>query len=222
MKKTNKDLPDFSKGEEIFSAVTHIVGGGLGVVALVLGIVFASIYNDAYCVVSVIIYGLSLVILYSMSSIYHFLRKNRAKKVFRILDHCTIFLLIAGSYTPFCLVTLRNSGAWGWTLFGIIWGFAVLGVVGNAINMHNIVIKILSQICYIVMGWCILLALGPLMENIELGGFILLLLGGIAYSIGAIFFAFGSKYKWIHSIWHLFVLLGSILHFFAIFFYVVL
>lgn len=222
MKKTNKDLPDFSKGEEIFSAVTHIVGGGLGVVALVLGIVFASIYNDVYCVVSVIIYGLSLVILYTMSSIYHFLRKNRAKKVFRILDHCTIFLLIAGSYTPFCLVTLRNSGAWGWTLFGIIWGFAVLGVVGNAINMHNIVIKILSQICYIVMGWCILLALGPLMENIELGGFILLLLGGIAYSIGAIFFAFGSKYKWIHSIWHLFVLLGSILHFFAIFFYVVL
>lgn len=222
MKKTNKDLPDFSKGEEIFSAVTHIVGGGLGVVALVLGIVFASIYNDAYCVVSVIIYGLSLVILYTMSSIYHFLRKNRAKKVFRILDHCTIFLLIAGSYTPFCLVTLRNSGAWGWTLFGIIWGFAVLGVVGNAINMHNIVIKILSQICYIVMGWCILLALGPLMENIELGGFILLLLGGIAYSIGAIFFAFGSKYKWIHSIWHMFVLLGSILHFFAIFFYVVL
>ena len=222
MKKTNKDLPDFSKGEEIFSAVTHIVGGGLGVVALVLGIVFASIYNDAYCVVSVIIYGLSLVILYTMSSIYHFLRKNRAKKVFRILDHCTIFLLIAGSYTPFCLVTLRNSGAWGWTLFGIIWGFAVLGVVGNAINMHNIVIKILSQICYIVMGWCILLALGPLMENIESGGFILLLLGGIAYSIGAIFFAFGSKYKWIHSIWHLFVLLGSILHFFAIFFYVVL
>lgn len=222
MKKTNKDLPDFSKGEEIFSAVTHIVGGGLGVVALVLGIVFASIYNDAYCVVSLIIYGLSLVILYTMSSIYHFLRKNRAKKVFRILDHCTIFLLIAGSYTPFCLVTLRNSGAWGWTLFGIIWGFAVLGVVGNAINMHNIVIKILSQICYIVMGWCILLALGPLMENIELGGFILLLLGGIAYSIGAIFFAFGSKYKWIHSIWHLFVLLGSILHFFAIFFYVVL
>ncbi len=222
MKKTNKDLPDFSKGEEIFSAVTHIVGGGLGVVALVLGIVFASIYNDAYCVVSVLIYGLSLVILYTMSSIYHFLRKNRAKKVFRILDHCTIFLLIAGSYTPFCLVTLRNSGAWGWTLFGIIWGFAVLGVVGNAINMHNIVIKILSQICYIVMGWCILLALGPLMENIELGGFILLLLGGIAYSIGAIFFAFGSKYKWIHSIWHLFVLLGSILHFFAIFFYVVL
>ncbi len=222
MKKTNKDLPDFSKGEEIFSAVTHIIGGGLGVVALVLGIVFASIYNDAYCVVSVIIYGLSLVILYTMSSIYHFLRKNRAKKVFRILDHCTIFLLIAGSYTPFCLVTLRNSGAWGWTLFGIIWGFAVLGVVGNAINMHNIVIKILSQICYIVMGWCILLALGPLMENIELGGFILLLLGGIAYSIGAIFFAFGSKYKWIHSIWHLFVLLGSILHFFAIFFYVVL
>ena len=222
MKKTNKDLPDFSKGEEIFSAVTHIVGGGLGVVALVLGIVFASIYNDAYCIVSVIIYGLSLVILYTMSSIYHFLRKNRAKKVFRILDHCTIFLLIAGSYTPFCLVTLRNSGAWGWTLFGIIWGFAVLGVVGNAINMHNIVIKILSQICYIVMGWCILLALGPLMENIELGGFILLLLGGIAYSIGAIFFAFGSKYKWIHSIWHLFVLLGSILHFFAIFFYVVL
>lgn len=222
MKKTNKDLPDFSKGEEIFSAVTHIVGGGLGVVALVLGIVFASIYNDAYCVVSVIIYGLSLVILYTMSSIYHFLRKNKAKKVFRILDHCTIFLLIAGSYTPFCLVTLRNSGAWGWTLFGIIWGFAVLGVVGNAINMHNIVIKILSQICYIVMGWCVLLALGPLMENIELGGFILLLLGGIAYTIGAIFFAFGSKYKWIHSIWHLFVLLGSILHFFAIFFYVVL
>lgn len=221
-KTQNRELPPFSKGEEIFSAVTHIVGGGLGVVALILGIVFASIYSDAYGVVSMVIYGLSLIILYTMSSIYHFLHRNRAKKVFRILDHCTIFLLIAGSYTPFCLVTLRNCGAWGWTLFGIIWGLAVLGIIGNAINMHNIVIKILSQTCYIIMGWCVLIAIVPLMQNIETGGFVLLLLGGIAYTIGAVFFAFGAKHKWIHSIWHLFVLLGSILHFFSILFYVIM
>lgn len=217
-----KKEPVYSKGEEIFSAVTHIVGGGLGIIALVCGVVLAALYSDGYGIVSMVIYGLSLIITYTMSSIYHFLAKNRAKKVFRILDHCMIFLLIAGCYTPFCLVTLRNSGAWGWTLFGINWAFAIMGITFNAINMHSIYVKIFSQASYIIMGWSILLAIKPLLENLAIGGFILLLLGGILYTIGAILFAIGMKKKWIHSIFHLFVLFASILQFFSILFYVIL
>ena len=129
LKKTyNKDLPDYTKGEEIFNAVSHIVGGGFGVIALALGVVMACIHSNAYGIVSMAIYGASMILLYTMSAIYHFLRRNRAKKVFRIFDHCTIFLLIAGTYTPFCLVTLREAGAWGWSLFGIVWFFAILGI----------------------------------------------------------------------------------------------
>ncbi len=222
MTKTVKAEPVYSKGEEIFSAVTHIVGGGLGVIALVLGVIFASLYSDVWGIISMVIYGVSIIVTYVMSSIYHFLHKNRAKRVFRVLDHCTIFILIAGSYTPFCLVTLRECGAWGWTLFGLIWGLAILGVVLNATLMHTLPVKIFSQTSYIVMGWSILLAINPLLQNLDLVGFILLLIGGIAYTIGAILFAIGMKKKWIHSIWHLFVLIGSIFQFFAILFYVIL
>ena len=218
----SKELPSYTKGEEIFNAVSHIVGGGFGVIALVLGIIFACIYSDGYGLASMIVFGISLILLYTMSAIYHFLHRNRAKKVFRIFDHCTIFLLIAGTYTPYCLVTLRESNHIGWILFGIVWFFTILGIVGNAINMHNPVIKTLSMICYIALGWCIIFAIKPLLENLEFGGFLLLLLGGISYTIGSIFFGFGKKVKYIHSVWHLFVLLGSILHFFSILFYVII
>ena len=130
--KYSKELPNYTKGEEIFNAVSHIVGGAFGIVALVLGVVFACLYSDSYGIVSMSIYGASMILLYTMSSIYHFLRRNKAKKVFRIFDHCTIFLLIAGTYTPYCLVTLRQTGAWGWSLFGVVWLFAVLGIIFNS------------------------------------------------------------------------------------------
>lgn len=221
-KPINKDLPNFSKGEEIFNAVTHIVGASFGIIALVVGVVIAALYSNAWGITSMVIYGVSMILLYVMSSIYHFLRKNKAKKVFRIFDHCTIYLLIAGTYTPFCLVALRNSGAWGYTIFGIVWGFAILGIIANAINMYSKPIIIFSQISYLAMGWCCIVAIVPLLKVLSVPGFILLLLGGVMYTIGAVFYLFGHKAKYIHSVWHLFVLAGSTLHFFSILFYVIL
>ena len=218
----SKELPNYTKGEELFNAISHIVGGAFGIVALVIGLVVACIYSNAYGVVSMAIYGSSMILLYTMSSIYHFLRKNKAKKLFRIFDHCTIYLLIAGTYTPYCLVTLREAGAWGWTIFYIVWICAVLGIISNAINMHNPIIKALSMICYISMGWCIVIALGPLLDNLPMKGFVWLLLGGLMYTIGAIFYMFGSKKKYIHSVWHLFCLAGTALQFVSILLYVLM
>lgn len=218
----SKELPNYTKGEEIFNAVSHIVGGGFGIIALIVGLIIASLHSNVYGIVSMAIYGVSMILLYTMSAIYHFLRKNKAKKVFRIFDHCTIFLLIAGTYTPYCLVTLREAGGWGWTIFGIVWMCAILGIVFNAINMHKPIIKILSMICYLAMGWCVVIAIGPLLENLSKPGFIWLLLGGIMYTIGVVFYALGSKKKYIHSVWHLFCLAGTILQFISILFYVLM
>ena len=212
----------YTKGEEIFNAVTHIVGAAFGLIVLIVGVIFASLYNDTFAVVAMVVYGLSMIILYTASSIYHFLRPNRAKRLFRIFDHCTIFLLIAGTYTPFCLIALRDSGAWGWTLFGVIWGFAILGIIFNAVNMHNKLIKRLSMIAYIAMGWCAVIAIVPLLKVLPWAGFGLLVGGGVVYTIGAVLYVIGKRKKYIHSVWHLFVLLGSILHFFSILFYVIL
>ncbi len=222
MKNYSKELPNYTKGEELFNAISHIAGGAFGIVALVLGVVFACLHSDAYGIVSMAIYGSSMIILYTMSAIYHFLRKNRAKKVFRIFDHCTIYLLIAGTYTPYCLVTLREAGAWGWSIFFIVWIVAVLGIIGNAINMHHPLIKKLSMICYIALGWCIIVALKPLIDNLGTPGFIWLLLGGLMYTIGAVFYGFGKKKKFIHSVWHLFCLVGTFFQFMSILLYVIL
>ena len=219
-KKYDTSLPNFTKGEEIFNAVTHIVGGGFGVIFLVLGVVFAHLHLDAVGILSMWIYGICMIVAYTMSAIYHFLRPNRAKKVFRIFDHCSIFLLIAGSYTPYCLVTLAPEPAWGFSLFGVVWGLSILGIVLNAVNMHKW--KPLSQVLYLALGWSIILAIVPLFRHLAPAGFWWLLAGGIAYTIGAVFFAIGRKVKYIHSIFHLFVLLGSILQFVSILFYVVL
>jgi len=217
-----KQKARYTKGEEIFNAVTHIVGAGFGVIVLVVGVTLASLHNDAYAIVAMVVYGLSMIILYTASSIYHFLRPNRAKRLFRIFDHCTIFLLIAGTYTPFCLVALRESGAWGWTLFGVIWGFALLGIIFNAVNMHNKIIKRLSMIAYIAMGWCAVIAIVPIVKVLPLACLALLVGGGVVYTIGAVLYVIGKRKKYIHSVWHLFVLLGSILHFFSILFFVIL
>lgn len=223
MKRTKlKDriLPTYTKGEEIFNMTSHIVGAVLGIVATVLCVVFAAINGNGYGVVSGAIYGFTMILLYTMSSIYHGLSpKRHSKKVFQVLDHCSIFLLIAGSYTPFALCTIRQeSTVAGWTIFGIIWAFAILGIVLNAIDIKKF--KVFSMICYLAMGWCIILKVNLLPSTLGMSGFILLVAGGVAYTIGAILYGVGKKHKYMHSVFHLFILLGSILHFLCILLYV--
>lgn len=220
IKLRDRILPKYTKGEEIFNMTSHIVGAVLGIVATVLCIVFAAIRENVYGIISGAIYGVTMIILYTMSSIYHGLSSKRySKKVFQVLDHCSIFLLIAGSYTPFALCTIREYDlASGWIIFGIIWAFAILGIVLNSIDIKKF--KVFSMICYLVMGWCIVFKITLLPELLGTAGFVLLLLGGIAYTIGAILYGLGKKHKYMHSIFHLFILLGSLLQFFCILLYV--
>ena len=214
-------LPVYTKGEEIFNMTSHIVGASFGVVALVLCIIFSAIHGDAYAVVSSAIYGTSMILLYTMSSIYHGINPKRtAKKVFQILDHCSIFLLIAGSYTPFCLVLFREyNNALGWIMFGVIWGVSILGIVLNSIDIKKY--KVLSMICYLALGWCVIFKIDVLVKFLNPIGLALLVLGGVTYSIGAILYAIGKRKKYMHSVFHLFVLAGSILQFLCILLFVV-
>ena len=219
-KLADRVMPTYSKGEEIMNMVSHIVGGALGIVATVLCVIFAAIHKNVYGVVSGAIFGATLIILYTMSSIYHGLKPDgTAKKVFQVIDHCSIFLLIAGSYTPFALCTLREySPALGWSIFGIIWGAAILGITLNAIDLKKY--KTFSMICYLAMGWCIILKAKVLPELLTMKGFILLIAGGIAYTIGAVLYGIGKKKKWMHSIFHILCVVGSLSQFFCILFYV--
>ncbi len=213
-------LPTYTKGEEIFNMTSHIVGAVLGVVATTLCVVFAAIHHNVYGIISGAIYGATMILLYTMSSIYHGLNPKRfSKKVFQVLDHCSIFLLIAGSYTPFCLSTfVPKYPVIGWSIFGIIWFMAALGITLNSIDIKKY--KIFSMICYLCMGWCIIFTANRLAELIKPAGIILLVAGGIAYSVGALLYGIGKKHKWMHSIFHLFILLGSLLQFFCILIYV--
>ena len=210
-------IPKYSLGEEITNAILHGIGGLLSIAALVLCVVFSAIHGNAYAVVSSCIYGSTLIILYTMSCLYHSLKVNKAKKVFRIIDHCSIFLLIAGTYTPYTLVSL--NGVVGWVMFSVIWSSAILGIVLNAIDLNKY--KKISMVLYIAMGWAVIFSFKPLVEALEIGGIYLLLAGGIIYTIGAIFYGIGKKHKYMHSIFHFFVLAGSILHFFSILLYVI-
>lgn len=220
VKLRDRILPKYTKGEEIFNMTSHIVGAVLGIVATVLCVVFAAIHGNVYGVVSGAIYGVTMIILYTMSSIYHGLNPKRyAKKVFQVLDHCSIFLLIAGSYTPFALCTIREyDTVSGWVIFGVIWAVAILGIVLNSIDIKKF--KVFSMICYLLMGWCIVFKIGLLPKLLGTAGFVLLLLGGIAYTVGAILYGIGKKHKYMHSVFHLFILLGSLLQFFCILLYV--
>ncbi len=221
MKRTkleDRELPSYTKGEEIANMVTHIIGGVIGIVAIVLCSIFA---KNAYGVISGVIFGVSMLILYTMSSIYHGLSpKVKGKKVLQILDHCTIFLLIAGSYTPFALCTLREyHTGMGWAIFGIIWAVAVLGMVLNSIDLKKY--KIFSMICYLGMGWCIIFTINVLPTLLSMKGFSLLLAGGIVYTLGAICYIIGKKHKYIHTVFHICVLIASFLHFLCILLYVI-
>lgn len=216
----DRELPKYTRGEEIFNMVSHILGVPLGIVAIVLCVIFAAMHGNPAGVVSAAIYGTTMILLYTMSSIYHGLSPNlKAKKVFQIIDHCSIYLLIAGSYTPFALCTLREySPVIGWTIFGAVWGLAILGIILNSIDLKRY--KVFSMICYLLMGWLIIFRIDILLNSLPTGGLVLLVLGGIAYTIGAIFYGIGKKYKYMHSVFHLFILAGSILQFFSILLYV--
>ena len=211
-KLADRILPSYTRGEEIFNMVSHIVGGAVGIVALVLCVIFAAINGNAYGVVGSSIYGASMIILYTMSSIYHGLKPElKAKKVFQVIDHCSIFLLIAGTYTPFALCTIRETEpATGWFIFSVIWSFAILGITLNAVDLKKF--KIFSMICYIFMGWFAVFKIGLLIERLTIPGFILLLSGGILYTIGAVLYGLGKKKKWIHSVFHIFTVLASVCH----------
>ena len=220
IKLKDRILPNYTKGEEIFNMTSHIVGGVLGIVATVLCVVFAAIHGNVYGIVSGAIYGVTMIILYTMSSIYHGLSPQKyAKRVFQVLDHCSIFLLIAGSYTPFALCTIREiDPITGWVIFGIIWGFAILGIVLNSIDIKKF--KVFSMICYLAMGWCIILRVNILPQALGTAGLVLLVLGGVSYTVGAVLYGLGKKRKYMHSIFHLFILLGSLLQFLCILLYV--
>ncbi len=208
-------LDSHPRREEVVSSVIHGIGAALAVAALALLVTFAALIGDPWRIVSFSIYGATLVILYTSSTLFHGFRTPARKQLLRIFDHAAIYLLIAGSYTPFLLVSIR--GPLGWTLFGVTWGFAVLGVVQAALFLDRL--KLLSLIAYLGMGWLIVAALKPLAAALPLGGMIWLALGGVLYTLGVVFYVI-RRIPYNHAIWHLFVLAGSISHFFAMLLYV--
>lgn len=196
---------------EKFNAWTHLVGAILATIGAVWMLVVATMTGDIWKIISVAVYGVALVMLYSASTVYHSVR-GRAKVIMQKVDHFSIYLLIAGSYTPFCLVTLH--GAWGWTLFGIVWALAIIGILQEIKPRSEA--RVMSIVIYAVMGWIVLVAVNPLIAALGMTGFIWLALGGVFYTVGIIFFAFDTKVRHFHGVWHLFVIAGSLLHFFAI------
>ncbi|MEE3334149.1 MAG: hemolysin III family protein [Ruminococcus sp.] len=201
----------YTLGEEIFSSVTHGLGTILAIGGTAVLIVLSAIFSDVWSVVGSAIFGASLIILYCMSTLYHAISAPRAKKFFRIMDHNTIFFLIAGTYTPITISILR--GWLGWTLFGIVWGAAIIGIVLNSIDLEKF--RKPSVVCYILMGWVIIIAIHPLLNVMSATSLWLLVGGGIFYTVGVIFYAI-KKVKYFHSIWHIFTLLGSTCHYFSI------
>lgn len=206
----------YGVGEEIANTITHALGILLAIAGLAVLIAFASLYGNVWHIVSCSIYGATQILLYTTSTLYHGIPGPRAKSVLRIFDHSAIFLLIAGTYTPFTLVNLR--GPWGWTLFGVIWGMAIIGIA-----MQGLLIRqkaFVSTLPYIAMGWTVVVGFKPLLDNVAAGGLALLVAGGLAYTLGCLFYVW-RKLPYHHAVWHLFVLAGSVLHFFAILFYVI-
>lgn len=216
----DRTLPNYSRGEEITNTVTHIVGGVLGIAALVLCVTFAALHRNTYGVVTSAIYGASLITLYTMSSVYHGMRPGMGKKVMQVIDHCTIYFLIAGTYTVMALSALRSRfPVLGWGMFAFQWAMAAIAITLTAIDLKNY--SVFSMVCYIGMGWAILPFARQVLEVLSLPGFLWLLTGGIAYTIGAVLYGIGSRKKWMHSVFHVFVVLGSVLQFFAVLLYAI-
>lgn len=216
---SDRILPDYTRGEERFHMISHIVGGAFGVLALLLCVIRAAFHQSVWGVVGSCVYGASIIVLYTMSGIYHGLKHEKAKKVFQVLDHCTIYYLIAGTYTPVLFSAIRPQyPVWAWVIFGLVWGCAACATVFTAIDLHRY--AKLSMICYLGMGWCIVLAIKPAMESIPLPGLMWILAGGILYTIGAVLYGLGKTHKYMHAVFHVFCVLGSIAQFFGIFLYV--
>ena len=203
-------------GEEVAHAITHGIGLAAAIAGLVVLVVFAAATRDPWRITACAVYASTLVLLYGASTLYHALSATRARAVFRVLDHSAIFLLIAGTYTPFALVSLR--GPWGWTLFGIVWGLAVLGIVAKAVFGTRW--PILSTVIYVGMGWVVLVAVKPLVANVPPAAIAWLVAGGVAYTGGVVFYAW-TRLRYSHAIWHVFVLAGSLCHYVAVIRYVV-
>ena len=210
-------IPKYSLSEELINAISHGCGAIFGVVAVVLLVLKAAGTSDPYRIVSAAVFGAMIVVLYLMSCLYHALKVNKAKRVFRVIDHCSVFLLIAGTYTPFALVTL--NGTLGWWLLILIWTIAIVGITLNAVDLKRF--SKISVACYLIMGWIIIFAFNPLSAAMDPRGLSLLIWGGVVYTVGAILYGIGSKIKYFHSIFHFFCLGGTILHFIAIYSYVI-
>ncbi|MBR5561325.1 MAG: hemolysin III family protein [Clostridia bacterium] len=216
----NRPLPDYTKGEEIFNMVSHIVGGAVGVAALVLCIIFSAVHKNGYALAGSIVYGVSMITLYTMSSVYHGLRAGTAKRVMQVLDHCTIYLLIAGTYTPILLSAMRPiDPVASWVLLGVVWGLSAIAITLTAIDLKKY--AVFSMICYIGMGWCIVVKIPLLIAAVGWGGFWLILAGGLCYTAGAVLYGMGRTKRYMHSVFHLFVVAGSILHLLAILLYAI-
>ncbi|MDH3254045.1 MAG: hemolysin III family protein [Acidobacteriota bacterium] len=213
---TLRSAPRYSPGEEIANSVIHGLGIVLAIGGLAVLTAFASLRGNAWHIVSCSVFGATLILLYSTSTLYHSVTGRRTKAVLRVLDHSAIFLLIAGTYTPFTLVNLR--GPWGWTLFGVVWGLAVLGIIFKVTMLRRWTAA--SVALYLAMGWLAVIAFKPMLHAVAPGGLLLLLIGGLAYTAGVGFYAW-RRLPYHHAVWHAFVLAGSILHFFAVFFYVI-
>lgn len=211
-------LPDYTRGEEIMNMVTHIVGGGFGVLILACCLTKAILAKNILCIVGSAIFGFTMIVLYAMSSIYHGLRPCTGKKVMQVIDHCTIYFLICGTYTPILLSAfVPVYPALGWGLLVAEWALAFLAATLTAIDLKKY--NVFSMICYITMGWGIIFFLPQAIAVLTKPGFLLLLAGGIVYTLGAILYGIGSKTRWFHSVFHIFVVLGSVLQFLAIFLY---
>lgn len=211
----NQHEAPYTFREELAHGITHGIGAGLAVVGLIFLLIFAVRHGNVWHIVSAAIYGSSLILLYLASTLYHLLPGPRCKRIFQQLDHSMIYVLIAGTYTPLTLVSLR--GGWGWTLFGLVWGMAIVGLATELLFKRKI--KWISLVLYLCMGWLIVIAAKPLIASLAPAGIILLLIGGLLYSLGVIFYVW-EKLSYNHAIWHIFVMAGSTAHFFTILFYV--
>lgn len=206
----------YSRGEELVNSITHGLGIVLSIIGLAVLIAFAGRYGNSWHIVSCSVFGATLIFLYAASTLYHAVQEPAVKSILRIFDHSAILVLIAGTYTPFTLVSLR--GPWGWTLFGVIWGLAVLGIIIETTRLRRFRTGLIAL--YVIMGWAVVAAIKPMLQHVGSGGLWLLLAGGLAYTGGIIFYKW-QRLPYNHAIWHLFVLAGSILHYFAILFYVI-
>ncbi len=214
----DRTLPDYTRGEELMNMITHIVGGEFGVLVLTLCILRASAHDNLYGIAGSIIYGVTMILLYTMSSVYHGLHPGTGKKVLQVLDHCTIYFLIAGTYSVLALSAIRpHNPIVGWGLLVFEWGLTALAVTLTAIDLKKY--NVFSMICYIGMGWCVIVFAPLTIQALTPAGFAWLLAGGIAYTIGAVLYGIGSKMRWMHSIFHIFVVLGSMLQFVAVILY---